>query len=147
MFRRKRRFYEKKSFYAAVLSAFAVALVFGLWSEDSAVEGQEENPVDHQVMSGEIPSSSLGLAEFEAPDVTGEESQETGRRLQEGYFVVEEEGYIRIYQVDGQGKQSLVRTSELRFDLLSREDQDMFRSGVELRDEDQLMELLQDFES
>ena len=111
------------------------------------MEGQEEKPVDHQVMSEEIPSTSLGRAEVEAPDVTGEESQETGRRLQEGYFVVEEEGYIRIYQVDGQGKQSLVRTSEIRFDLLSREDQDMFRSGVELRDEDQLMELLQDFES
>ena len=35
----------------------------------------------------------------------------------------------------------------ISFDLLSAEDQAMFRLGVRLENEEQLMELLQDFES
>ena len=148
MFSRKRRFYEKKTFYAAVLTAFSLVLSFGLWfngdigsepGTEILEEPQTDSKSDSDTAAENVASSKADVA------VSGAEVVD--RPLNEGYFVVEEDGYVRIYQVDKAGEKSLVRTSEILFDLLSSEDQEMFQMGVELQNEDQLMELLQDFES
>jgi len=160
MFSRKRRFYEKKSFYAAVLTAFIAVLCLSLWlggDPGGEVEDKTRGSVEEQLMiqsaqtSGEKTEDERHGGDekdlSQEPDVTVSGAEVLDRPLNEGYFVVEEDGYIRIYQVDGEGKKTVLRTSEILFDLLSKEDQEMFRLGVELQDEDQLMELLQDFES
>lgn len=156
MFSRKRRFYEKKSFYAAVVTAFVAVFAFGLWfNGEPASDPKQQTEKVPDVME-EAQASVRGLSEKKQddqgdveqnPDVAVSGAEVLNRPLNQGYFVIEEDGYIHIYQVDAQGNKAVLRTSEILFDLLSAEDQEMFRLGVELENEDQLMELLQDFES
>lgn len=162
MFSRRRRFYEKKSFYAAVVAAFIAVCSLSLWMGGEPEETSKERGTDAlreelRIQSAQTLSQEKGEAPSERKDDEGIVSEEPDiavsgaevldRPLNEGYFVIEEDGYIRIYQVNETGEKTALRTSEIRFDLLGKEDQEMFRLGVELKDEEQLMELLQDFES
>ena len=151
MFSRKRHFYEKKTFYAALFTAFTVVLSASLWFNGDIGSNPRkdpsgtvlEDPVTHldqqrdEQVSSEVNSGQAGISGAEI----------IPRPESEGYFVVEEDRYIKIYQMEDGGEMKLVRTSEILFDLLSSEDQEMFRLGVMLENEEQLMELLQDFES
>ena len=151
MFSRKRHFYEKKTFYVAAVSALSLVLSLGFWmGEDSfnqvkpdRDEEQVEQPQnldsDQPVMSGQV-DQNIGQA-----GITGHGAVEIPERTE--YYVVEEDQLIKVYLLKNGGVKQLVRTSEISFDLLSAEDQAMFRLGVHLENEEQLMELLQDFES
>lgn len=151
MFSRKRHFYQKSTFYAAVLTAFSMALALSFWMGgdprlmDEVTEGkdQEKNPAviqqDQQVSSQQV-QTNIGQA-----GITGEKV--IGPVQKQGFFVVEEDRYIRIYHVGPDGTRTLVRTADILFDLLAQEDQALFQNGVFLENEEQLMELLQDFES
>ena len=138
MFSRKRRFYEKKVFHAAVFTAFSVVLSMSLWfsGETVTIPEQPVDPVETEV-STEVNSGQAGISGAEIIE----------RPSEEGYFVVEEDKFIRIYRVEATGEMTLIRTSEILFDLLGEEDQEMFRIGVALKNDEELMELLQDFES
>ena len=53
----------------------------------------------------------------------------------------------KIYYYDNEGKESLVRETDIAFSLLSVTDQTLFRKGVIRHSPEELDELLQDFES
>lgn len=151
MFSRKRHFYEKKTFYVAVVSAMSLVLSLGFWMGDDSfnqvkpdldqeqVEQPQNLDSDQPVMSGQV-DQNIGQA-----GITGHGAVEIPESTE--YYVVEEDQLIKVYLLKNGGVKQLVRTSEISFDLLSAEDQAMFRLGVHLETEEQLMELLQDFES
>lgn len=151
MFSRKRHFYEKKTFYVAVVSAMSLVLSLGFWMGDDSfnqvkpdldqeqVEQPQNLDSDQPVMSGQV-DQNIGQA-----GITGHGAVEIPESTE--YYVVEEDQLIKVYLLKNGGVKQLVRTSEISFDLLSAEDQTMFRLGVHLETEEQLMELLQDFES
>ncbi|MBQ6686430.1 MAG: hypothetical protein IJM99_10020 [Firmicutes bacterium] len=92
------------------------------------------------------------LTESDPVDQTIDQAVITGqgavqKPIKPEYLVVEEDQYIKVYFTDENGVKNLIRTTDISFDLLGAEDQELFRSGVRLENEDQLMELLQDFES
>jgi len=92
------------------------------------------------------------LTESDPVDQTIDQAVITGqgavqKPIKPEYFVVEEDQYIKVYFTDENGVKNLIRTTDISFDLLGAEDQELFRNGVRLENEDQLMELLQDFES
>jgi len=128
MFSRKRHFYEKKTFYAAVFTAFTLVLSLSLWMSGEPLT--ESDPVDQTIDQAVI----TGQGAVQKP-------------IKPEYFVVEEDQYIKVYFTDENGVKNLIRTTDISFDLLGAEDQELFRNGVRLENEDQLMELLQDFES
>ncbi len=128
MFSRKRHFYEKKTFYAAVFTAFTLVLSLSLWMSGEPLT--ESDPVDQTIDQAVI----TGQGAVQKP-------------IKPEYLVVEEDQYIKVYFTDENGVKNLIRTTDISFDLLGAEDQELFRSGVRLENEDQLMELLQDFES
>ena len=63
------------------------------------------------------------------------------------YLVKEDGGYIKIYSVDQTGARQLVRTTDISFSLLSESDQELFQKGIVKETQDELSDLLQDFES
>lgn len=169
MFSQKRRFYEKKSFYLALIAALVAAGSFSLWMGgnfgDEEASGLSSQPQDETLLPG-IPEDSQRPATADAddtpvydnqpvsaaqdnhlPDTAAADTSESGMDASPGYLVVEEDGYIRIYQIDSLGGMKVLRTSDISFELLGQEDQLMFQQGIRLETEDQLMELLQDFES
>lgn len=149
MFSRKRHFYEKKTFYAAVVTAFSLVLSLSLWMGGEAGEELEKDPAvlsrdeavdQEQPVSSQQVDTNIGQA-----GITG--GNNIPVPVKEGYFAVEEDGYIKVYQTDSQGESVLIRTTDILFALLGSEDQELFRQGIYLESEDDLMELLQDFES
>ena len=133
MFSRKRRFYEKKTFYGAVLSAFLVIISISFWmGGETGFEPSDD--LTEPLVENQQQAMSSGAEIIPIPETIG-------------FFVVEEDEYIRIYEMQTGGNMELVRTTDIRYDLLSSEDQTMFRLGIQLETEEQLMELLQDFES
>ena len=151
MFSRKRHFYEKKTFYGAVFSAFLLVVSLSLWmggtpgTEISSPKQQDhaETPSvvepDTQVSSLQV-DQNIGQA-----GITGGGAVE--KPAFTGYVVLEEDHLIKVYVCEPDGSKKLVRTTDISFDLLGEEDQALFRAGIQLENNDQLMELLQDFES
>ena len=68
--------------------------------------------------------------------------------VKQGYYLVKEvDGVIKIFYYDEQGKEKLIRDTDIAFSLLSVGDQNLFQKGVIKHSEEDLNELLQDFES
>ncbi len=65
-----------------------------------------------------------------------------------GYYLVKEvNGMIKIFYYNEEGKETLIRETDIAFSLLSVADQTLFRKGVIRHTPEELDELLQDFES
>ena len=66
----------------------------------------------------------------------------------DGYYLVKEvDGIIKVFYYDEQGKETLVRETDIAFSLLSTSDQSLFQKGIIKHSTEELDELLQDFES
>jgi hypothetical protein len=57
------------------------------------------------------------------------------------------DGVIKVFYYDEEGKESLIRDTDIAFSLLSTADQRLFQKGVIKHTPEELEELLQDFES
>ena len=168
MFSKRKRFYQRKSFYGIVAAAL---LAFGLWMnfDPSVTEngGEEKQPIvsageavpsRRQERENEISDKSSdavlnqnGLWEEEGsepiPIQQGNEEKEDPKVLGPGYLIKEDSGFIKIYSVDESGNRQQIRTTDISFSLLSESDQKLFQEGVLKETQEELLELLQDFES
>lgn len=178
MFSRKKRFWEKKGFYAgiatAALAAYSLSLLISV-PEEEIVDVQESNGVTQSVVKNEKvreydkkqnkstresnedyyevydrnDDNSQYLSKYDEEFDSGEAQESKNHRTyrEEYYLVVEENGLIKIYQCDLDGGKNLVRTTDISYSLLYDDDQQMFSDGIMVDTEDELMEILQDFES
>lgn len=73
----------------------------------------------------------------------------TGQQMpSEGYFLLKaEQGVIRIYRCNEQGEETFLRETNIAYPTLSQADQELFTYGIVKHSEEELNELLQDFES
>lgn len=164
MFTQRKSFFKGKLFYIILLVLFA----FGLWlnqpieekSQDDVNTGTNypesaDNPVkqgdagdtgnydilDNIIEKNQPVSTSSGAAATEdKPDTADQEDK--------GYYLVKEVNeVIKIFYYDEEGKESLIRETDIAFSLLSVADQKLFQKGVIRHSPEELDELLQDFES
>ena len=63
------------------------------------------------------------------------------------YLLKEEDGQVELYYFDETGKEKLIRTTDIPFQLISEQDQAQFHTGIKVESEEELDTLLQDFES
>ncbi len=161
MFTQRKSFFKGKLFYIILLVLFA----FGLWlnqpiadkspkdiiadtdypeTTDKAIgQGNTGNYdiLDNIIDKNQPVSTSIGAAA--ADDKTGPAEQND-----KGYYLVKEiNGVIKIFYYSEEGKESLLRETDIAFSLLSVADQALFRKGVIRHTPEELDELLQDFES
>lgn len=158
MFNRKKRIYEKKSFYILIMSVLLIALgIFALpWggsqkqdagsaSAQTAVPEDEnwwEDDEEYEESSDENDTGN-----------TDENSRQDGKtedidKSQLPYYMaVEENGLISVYYYDKNGNISKYKDTEITYSLLNEADQLSFSEGIMVKTKDALTELLQDFES
>ncbi|MEL7656479.1 MAG: hypothetical protein AAGU75_11290 [Bacillota bacterium] len=161
MFSQRKSFFKGKLFYIVLLGLF----VFGIWLNQAPVEKNSPDEVntdsnypastdkannqpdnesydimDNIIGSGQIPTSG-GI---ENPT----DSENTEETVDSGYYLVKEvDGVINIFFYDEQGKESLIRETDIAFSLLSVADQALFQKGIIKHTAEELNDLLQDFES
>lgn len=155
MFSQKKRFYETKLFYIALgVCVFA----FGLWmnagpaQELSSKEATKNKLVSEYQKEDPIKKTPEkdALDEEEKPiETTTVEEQESTMSEEDYpcYFVQEQDGLVKVFYFNNNGESHLVRTTAISFSLLSEGDQVLFEKGIVKKTEDDLIELLQDFES
>ncbi|QIB69393.1 hypothetical protein Ami103574_08660 [Aminipila butyrica] len=156
MFTRKKRLAERKEFYIALAAVLGVGyLMFNvLLTPETPAEGQDisANAGRTVKQSTEKVSqdSDKDPLEEEPVQKNSEEKDENPsqeNQASEYYLVKEADGVIKVYQYDDSGQEQLLRTTDILFSLLGKEDQNLFSEGVVVHSEDELLELLQDFES
>lgn len=152
MFTRKKSFIKRKGFYIVI----AVVLAFGYlvtdWGMDSTPD-KEENNTNVQTSVNQPSDKETQKTEENVNKDTNQnldsnmQNDEQKDSSSEYYLVKESDGLIKVFHYDSAGKETLLRTTDILFSLLGEEDQEMFRKGVIVNTEDELLELLQDFES
>ncbi len=166
MFNQRKSFLKGKLFYITLIALF----VFGIWLNQSPLEKapgdtassdndseSAENTME-QGSSGnsdsydyDIMENIVGRNRTVTPGgiVEAGASTDAGITVEDaGYYLVKEvNGIIKIFYYDEEGKESLVRDTDIEFSLLGIADQALFKKGVVERTQEELEELLQDFES
>jgi len=160
MFNQRKSFFKGKLFYIILLALFA----FGIWLNQAPIDKDSPDDVkadtkypaatDDAVNPGnsgsyEILDNIIGKDNMETPEGTESDlGTNSGEPANAGYYLVKEvDGVITIFYYDEEGKESLIRDTDIAFSLLSIADQALFQKGVIKHTPEELDELLQDFES
>ena len=164
MFTQRKSFFKGKLFYIILLMLFA----FGLWLNQPIAEKSPEDVntgtgypettdkavkqgdngkqgeydiLDNIIERNQPVSTSAGAAGADDKSVPADPANK-------GYYLVKEvNGIIKIFYYNEEGKESLIRETDIAFSLLSVSDQTLFQKGVIKHSPEELDELLQDFES
>ena len=161
MFSQRKSFLKGKMFYIILFGLFA----FGIWFNQAPVEknspegvnadsnypasvdntpnqsDKENYDIMNNIIGSDTKSTSGGIA---TPTDTNNSNETTDT----GYYLVKEvDGVIKVFFYNDQGKEALVRETDIAFSLLSVVDQALFQKGIIKHTEEELDELLQDFES
>lgn len=157
MFNRKKRIYEKKSFYILIISSLLIVLgIFAIpWGDTKNTDAS------NTAASTPVPEEENWWEDDEDEDYPEEDSGEsTDKEYQNNnklgeldkdqlpyYMVLEENGIISVYYYDKNGNISKYKDTEITYSLLNETDQLSFSEGIMVKTKEALMELLQDFES
>ena len=161
MFSQRKSFFKGKLFYVVLIALFA----FGLWLNQAPLD--RDNPDDINTDSNYSDSTKGDLNQGDSgsdnimDNIIGSKSTATQGGIENagpslvpvelentGYYLVKEiDGIIKIFFYDNDGKESLIRQTDIAFSLLSITDQALFQKGVIKHTPEELDELLQDFES
>ncbi len=160
MFSQRKKFYERKLFYVALgVCVFA----FGVWmnmtpSEENSKETGKNEPVaeyqqdvkkEQKTENEKFISDNEDMEDIKETALEEEAQDETlmSQADYPCYLVREEDGLVKVFYFNSDGESHLVRTTAISFSLLSESDQALFEKGIIKKTEDDLIELLQDFES
>lgn len=117
----------------------------------------EENQIsDYNILDGLVASGQTTLPGQSIFDQQEDESDQEDEDvsvpkntdIESGYYLVKSvDGVIQVFHYGQEGKESLVRKTDIAFSLLSVADQELFQEGVKVNSKEELNDLLQDFES
>mgnify|MGYP000912387417 CR=1 FL=1 len=156
MFTRKKRLVERKEFYIALVAILGVGYLMGnlfLSPEDTDQKDNVGAKVSQTVKQNQDKADNISENRDMNSDEVSENSDiNSDNSVQENqsgeyYLVKESDGVIKVYRYDENGEESLLKKTDILFSLLSEEDQELFSKGVVVQTDDELLELLQDFES
>lgn len=145
MFTRKKSLVKRKSFYITLVAILGIGYLF-----NSLLTSVEEEPANNNISTNvekNVEENDYNEDNnFQNNNLNSDNNVQINQSS-EYYLVKESDGLIKVYQYDKDGKENLLRTTDICFSLLSEEDQELFLEGVVKKTEDELLELLQDFES
>ncbi|HML37322.1 MAG TPA: hypothetical protein PKA19_07885, partial [Bacillota bacterium] len=148
MFSQRKSFFKGKLFYIILLALFG----FGIWLNQAPMEKNAPDEVNtyekglaatddavdagksggyNDILDNIIWKSPTTVSPGGAGTTAGAVVPEEPAVNQEGYYLVKEvNGIIKIFYYDKEGKESLVRNTDIAFSLLSIADQKLFQKGV-----------------
>lgn len=126
-----------------IAAAIGVAVMtFGIWLNYS---DNDEKKAEETVQKIEIEEENTA-EETEATEIK-EDNLETGtEEVSKTYLVKEDAGVVKVYLCEGNNKELYLITS-IPYDLLSENDQIMFKEGVTIDTDDDLGKFLENFDS
>ncbi|QHI73753.1 hypothetical protein [Aminipila terrae] len=149
MFTRKKSLVKRKEFYITLVAILGVGYLMC-----SLLISPKETPESENISTNvnQTVKQSNDKPDDEKNDVSEINDEDSDNNVQENqsgeyYLVKESDGIIKVYQYDENGKESLLRTTDIVFSMLSEDDQELFSKGVVVKTESELLDLLQDFES
>ncbi len=131
--RRKTSYWKSLSVFAAVV----LLLLLGFFMNQPESENADLNP---DINANAHAGSSEDDEKSPKNDVL-----EDGEKAY--YLLKEEDGLVELYYCDAEGNKELIRTTDIPFQLISEQDQAQFHTGIKVQNEEELDNLLQDFES
>jgi hypothetical protein len=165
MFSQKKSFFKGKLFYVILFGLF----VFGIWLNQEPVKGNLPNDVstdikypvstddalstesqdeDYNILDNIIGRKHKDTLEVSENAIKNDNEIDNHQNSNTDYYLVKEvNGVVKIFYYDEQGKETLIRDTDIAFSLLSMADQELFRQGVRKNNIEELDELLQDFDS
>jgi hypothetical protein len=157
MFIKKKSFYQKKAFYIAVVAVMVLGIMINQIPGSTTGENINANNANagHTADAAEDTAQNDTLPERPKPvENTGSimDAADAGVISEvpapSGYYLVKEvDGIIKVFYYDAQGRESVLQNTNILFSMISESDQSLFTRGVILDTEDELINLLQDFES
>ena len=138
---------RKKQLRNRVIAAAAgvAIMTFGIWLNYT---DNDEKKAEETVQKIEIEEESTGET---SSTETREESKPLNEETNTGmenktYLVKEENGAVKVYLCEGDNKELYLITS-IPYDLLSENDQNMFKEGVIIDTDEDLGKFLENFDS
>lgn len=143
MFNQRKRFFQNRWFLFALLLLVGI----GFWvNQANNHQDTETSPVE-TAQTNEPSEENQGTTNGSLVNPDSLNTQVT-TDAQTPYFLVRvENGTISIYFCNENGDQTFVRHTDIEYALLSQTDQALFQKGIIAKNEEDLLELLQDFGS
>lgn len=119
-------------------------LAFGWWINQPMDEQQDKDDI---IANAETPVKN------EKPDVSstsaiGDDNKNVVSGESSAYYLLKAiDDEINLYYYDETGKEKLLRVTDIAFSLISENDQEEFKKGIIVNTEEELNQLLEDFES
>jgi len=139
---KKKSFLSNRIFYIVILAVF----VFGM---SMLIPDKEPDADNENIIANIENSDSDNDDERNMLSQSDEDSRDdvvVSNEFESYYLLKESGGRIELLYFDETGSR-LVKVTDIPFNLISTEDQNVFREGLKLENEEALDEILQDFES
>lgn len=139
---KKKSFLSNKIFYIVILAVF----IFGV---SMLIPDKEPDADNENIIANIENGDSDNDDERNMLSQSDEDSRDdvvVSNEFESYYLLKESEGRIELLYFDETGSR-LVKVTDIPFNLISTEDQNVFREGLKLENEEALDEILQDFES
>ena len=156
--RQKKSFFKRKGFYLVL----AAVLAFGFWMNlpDDVLPSDDIQTDVNQPVDTNRDKDNGGGKDAASTDKNGGASEQDPQNSKddpqkddvnpsagEYYLVKEIDGIIKVFYYDESGGETLLQDTDIAFSLISEGDQALFSEGIILQSKDDLLSLLQDFES
>lgn len=143
MFGNTRKKKVRNRVIATVLGVFVLA--FGIWLNFN--DRAEKAPAENTVQKVKIDEADRSDRE-EKRESKEKNTEETDTRQAEKTYLIEEvDGVVKVFICDEKEKKELYLITSIPFELLSENDQKLFRDGVYLDTEEDLGKFLENFDS
>jgi len=139
---------RKKQLRNRVIAAATgvIVMTFGIWLNytDNEDKKTEEAVQKIKIEEEEAIEETRGMESIEeSPDLNVETNTDMADKT---YLVKEENGAVKVYLCEGNNKELYLITS-IPYDLLSENDQKMFKKGVVIDTDEDLGKFLENFDS
>ena len=155
LFNKRKNFIKSKLVYIG----FGLIFLIGLWVSQALNPddpGEVNVTPDDLVVSKDVPSDSNNdISENKNSEANNSDKQTSINNqnpvvlhTSEAYYLLKEsDGEVKLFYYDESGNETFIRATEIPFSLISESDQNEFVKGMIVETEEELYELLQDFES
>lgn len=142
MFSRRRKNYRTFVICALIIT-LCVLIIALLWPQTPEEQVKEENM--NVTVNTEPSIDNEDINKNQEDQELNEETSTPS--AQTTYYIVKKNGdVISVYFVDGNGARVKLEDTDILYELLPVEDQEMFEKGIVIENQEKLASLLQDFE-
>lgn len=149
MFARKTKKNYAILFWAAAVLCLCVLIIYFAWPEDPAYPSKQDDAQKISQNEKDMTVVNKYLQEGDGADYDYEDENEDDGIIphQTPYYLVKRAGdAIVVFFCDENGNMVQLERTEILYEMLGPDDQELFDQGVQIESQEELSTLLQDFE-